>query len=78
MSTTKIAEQFIAWRIRGVIVSEKRLMDLLASDVSPGSSDKQLDALYKMISNALRDITHMQNEIITLQMILDDQEKPVK
>ena len=78
MSTTKIAEQFIAWRIRGVIVSEKRLKMMLQADVKPGSSDEELDALLKMISKALRDISQMQNEIITLQMILDDQEKPVK
>ena len=78
MSTTKIAEQFIAWRIRGVIVAEKRLKMMLQADVKPGSSDEELDALLKVISQALRDISQMQNEIITLQMILDDQEKPVK
>ena len=40
MSTTKIAERFIMWRISGVQMAEKRLMALLASDVSPGSSDQ--------------------------------------
>ena len=78
MSTTKIAERFIMWRISGVQMAEKRLMALLASDVSPGSSDQELDALFQMISKSLRDISHMQNEIITLQMIMDDEEKPVK
>ena len=50
----------------------------MKTDVKEGASDKELDALFKMISQGLRDISHMQNEIITLQMILDDQEKPVK
>ena len=78
MSTTKIAEQFIAWRIRGIIVAEKRLKMLLSSDVQQAASDQQLDALFKMISTALRDITQMQNEIITLQMIVDDAKKQGK
>ena len=78
MSTTKIAERFIMWRISGVQMAEKRLMALLASDVSPGSSDQELDALFQMISKSLRDISHMQNEIITLQMIMDDIEKQAK
>ena len=59
-------------------MAEKRLKMMLQADVKPGSSDEELDALLKMISKALRDISQMQNEIITLQMILDDQEKPVK
>ena len=75
MSTTKIAERFIMWRISGVQMAEKRLMALLASDVSPGSSDQELHALFQMISKSLRDISHMQNEIITLQTLLDDSKK---
>jgi hypothetical protein len=78
MSTTKIADKFIMWRINGMQMAEKRLKMMLQADVKPGSSDEELDALLKMISKALRDISQMQNEIITLQMILDDQEKPVK
>ena len=78
MNTTGLAKKYLSWRFHGIIMAEKRLMSLLASDVKPGSSDKELDALLKMISKALRDISQMQNEIITLQMILDDQEKPVK
>ena len=78
MSTTKIADKFIMWRINGMQMAEKRLKMMLQADVKPGSSDEELDALLKMISTALRDISQMQNEIITLQMILDDQEKPVK
>ena len=78
MSTTKIADKFIMWRINGMQMAEKRLKMMLQADVKLGSSDEELDALLKMISKALRDISQMQNEIITLQMILDDQEKPVK
>ncbi len=78
MNTMDISKRFISWRIRGLFMAEKRLRAMLTADVQEGASDKQLDALYKMISSTLRDITHMQNEIITLQMILDDQEKPVK
>ncbi len=78
MSTTKIAEKFISWRIRGISVSEKRLRSMLKADVPPGASDMQLDALYQIISKSLGDISQMQNEIITLQMIMEDMEKPVK
>ena len=78
MSTTKIAEKFISWRIRGMSVAEKRLKSMLKSDVPPGASDEQLDALYQIISKSLGDISQMQNEIITLQMIMEDMEKPAK
>ena len=78
MSTTKIAEKFISRRIRGISVAEKRLRSMLKSDVPPGASDMQLDALYQIISKSLGDISQMQNEIITLQMIMEDMEKPVK
>ena len=75
MSTTKIAEKFISWRIRGLFVAEKRLKMMLQADVKPGSSDEELDALLKVISQALRDISQMQNEIITLQTLLEDTKK---
>ena len=78
MSTTKIAEKFISWRIRGMSVAEKRLKSMLKADVPSGASDEQLDALYQIISKSLGDISQMQNEIITLQMIMEDMEKPVK
>ena len=67
-----IVKRFISWRIRGVNVSEKRLKQLLKADVGPAASDKVLDGLYKMISATLKDISNMQNEIITLQTIMDD------
>jgi len=77
MSTIKknLSERFISWRIRGLYVAEKRLKVLLKADVKQGASDKELDALFKMISQSLRDISHMQNEIITLQLIEEDTEK---
>ena len=75
MSTTKTADRFIMWRIHGMMMAEKRLLALLSSDVKPGSSDQELDALFQMISKALRDISHMQNEIITLETILEDSKK---
>ena len=78
MSTIKIADKFVMWRISGMQMAEKRLKMMLQADVKPGSSDEELDALLKVISQALRDISQMQNEIITLQMIMDDIEKQAK
>ena len=70
-----ISERFISWRIRGLFVAEKRLKVLLQADTKEGASDKELDGLYKMISAALKEISNMQNEIITLQLIEEDNEK---
>ena len=75
MSTTTIADKFIMWRIHGMQMSEKRLLMMLQADVKEGSSDEDLDALLQMISKGLRDISHMQNEIITLQTLLEDTKK---
>jgi|TARA_R110002110_G_C13037155_1_gene679430 hypothetical protein len=75
MSTTKIADKFIMWRIHGMQMAEKRLLMMLNADVKEGASDQELDALLEMISKGLRDISHMQNEIITLQTLLDDVKK---
>ena len=75
MSTTKIADKFIMWRIQGMQMAEKRLLMMLQADVKEGSSDEELDALLQMISKGLRDISHMQNEIITLQTLLEDTKK---
>ncbi len=75
MSTTKIAKKFIMWRIRGMMLAEKRLKMMLKSDVPPGASDMQLEALYQIMSNLLREISHMQNEIITLEAMLEDTKK---
>ena len=70
-----ISERFISWRIRGLFVAEKRLKVLLKADTKEGASDKELDALYKMISMELKGISNMQNEIITLQLINDENQK---
>ena len=70
-----ISERFISWRIRGLFVAEKRLKVLLQADTKEGASDKELDALYKMISLQLKGISDMQNEIITLQLINDENQK---
>jgi len=70
-----IVKRYISWRIRGLFVAEKRLKELLKADTKPGASDKELDALYKMISIQLKAISDMQNEIITLQLIDEENKK---
>ena len=70
-----ISQRFISWRIRGLFVAEKRLKVLLQADTKEGASDKELDALYKIISGELKAISDMQNEIITLQLINDENQK---
>ena len=70
-----IVKRFITWRINGMIVAEKRLKELLQTDTKPGASDKELDALYKIISGVLKAISDMQNEIITLQLIDEENKK---
>jgi len=70
-----IVKRFISWRIRGLFVAEKRLKSLLKADTKPGASDKELDALYKIISLQLKAISDMQNEIITLQLIDEENQK---
>ena len=70
-----IVKRFISWRIRGLFVAEKRLKELLKADVREGASDQELDGLYKMISGQLKAISDMQNEIITLQLIDDENKK---
>ena len=75
MSTTTMSDKFIMLRIHGMQMAEKRLLMMLQADVKEGSSDEELDALLQMISKGLRDISHMQNEIITLQLIEEDTKK---
>jgi len=43
--------------------------------VKEGASDKELDGLYKIISLELRGISAMQNDIMTLQMIDEENQK---
>ena len=70
-----IVKRYISWRIRGLFMAEKRLKSLLTADVKEGASDKELDGLYKIISLELRGISDMQNEIITLQLIDEENQK---
>ena len=56
-------------------MAEKRLKALIKADVKEGASDEQLDALYKVISGQLKAISDMQNEIITLQLIDEENQK---
>ena len=71
----EIVKRYISWRIRGLFVAEKRLEELLKADTKKGASDKELDGLYKMISAQLKAISDMQNEIITLQLIDEENKK---
>ena len=75
MNTMNLSKRFISWRIRGLFMAEKRLKVLLQADTKEGASDKELDALYKMISGQLKAISDMQNEVITLQLINDENQK---
>ena len=70
-----IVKRYISWRIRGLFVAEKRLKALLTADTKEGASDKELDALYKIISGELKAISDMQNEIMTLQLIDEENQK---
>ena len=71
----KIVERYISWRIRGLFVAEKRLKVLLKTDTKEGASDKELDGLYKIIYIELKAISDMQNEIITLQLMDEENKK---
>ena len=75
MNTMNLSKRFISWRIRGLFMAEKRLKVLLQADTKEGASDKELDALYKIISGELKAISDMQNEIITLQLIDEENQK---
>ena len=70
-----IVKRYISWRIRGLFMAEKRLKSLLTADVKEGASDKELDGLYRIISGELKGISDMQNEIITLQLIDEENQK---
>ena len=70
-----IVKRYISWRIRGLFVAEKRLKALLTADTKEGASDKELDGLFKIISLELKAISDMQNEIITLQLIDEENQK---
>ena len=70
-----IVKRYISWRIRDLFVAEKRLKVYLKADTKEGASDKELDGLYKIISSHLKAISDMQNEIMTLQLIDEENQK---
>ena len=69
-----LIERYIKWRLKDMIVAEKRLKKLLSADVGQGTSNQQLDGLYKLIAKELRALTSMQSEIMTLQEIRDEKD----
>ena len=70
-----LTKRYIKWRLKDMIVAEKRLKRLLSADVGPGTSNQQLDGLYKLIAKELQALTSMQSEIMTLQEIRDEKDK---
>ena len=70
-----LTKRYIKWRLKDMIVSEKRLKKLLGADVGQGTSNQQLDGLYKLIAKELQALTSMQSEIMTLQEIRDEKDK---
>ena len=70
-----LIERYIKWRLKGMIVAEKRLKELLSADVGQGTSDQQLDGLFIQISKELQVLATRQSEIMTLQEIRDEKDK---
>ena len=70
-----LTKRYIKWLLKDMIVAEKRLKRLLSADVGPGTSNQQLDGLYKLIAKELQALTSMQSEIMTLQEIRDEKDK---
>jgi len=70
-----LIERYIKWRLKGMIVAEKRLKSLLSADVGQGTSDQQLDGLFVQISKELQVLATRQSEIMTLQEIRDEKDK---
>ena len=70
-----LIERYIKWRLKGMIVAEKRLKELLSADAGQGTSDQQLDGLFVQISNELQVLATRQSEIMTLQEIRDEKDK---
>jgi len=70
-----LIERYIKWRLKGMIVAEKRLKELLSADVGQGTSDQQLDGLFVQISKELQVLATRQSEIMTLQEIRDEKDK---
>ena len=70
-----LTERYIKWRLKDMIVAEKRLKKLLSADVGQGTSNQQLDGLLKLISKELQVLATRQSEIMTLQEIRDEKDK---
>jgi len=70
-----LIERYIKWRLKGMIVAEKRLKELLSADVGQEASDQQLDGLFVQISKELQVLATRQSEIMTLQEIRDEKDK---
>ena len=64
-----LTKRYIKWRLKDMIVAEKRLKRLLSADIGQGTSNQQLDGLFRQIAKELQALTSMQSEIMTLQEI---------
>ena len=67
-----LTKRYIKWRLKDMIVAEKRLKRLLSADIGQGTSNQQLDGLFRQIAKELQVLTSMQSEIMTLQEIHDE------
>ena len=65
-----LIEGFIKWRLKEMIVAEKRLKRLLSADVGQATSN-QLDGLYKQIAKEVQVLATRQSEIMFLQDLRD-------
>ena len=70
-----LIQRYIKWRLKDMIVAEKRLKKLLSADVGQEASDQQLDGLFVQISKELQVLATRQSEIMTLQEIRDEKDK---
>ena len=70
-----LTKRYIKWRLKDMIVAEKRLKRLLSADVGQGTSNQQIDGLLKLIAKELQALASMQSEIMTLQEIRDETDK---
>ena len=67
-----LTKRYIKWRLKDMIMAEKRLKRLLSADIGQGTSNQQLDGLFRQIAKELQALTSMQSEIMTLQEIHDE------
>ena len=67
-----LTKRYIKWRLKDMIMAEKRLKRLLSADIGQGTSNQQLDGLFRQMAKELQALTSMQSEIMTLQEIHDE------